>query len=413
MDIEFHYYINYMIALRAGLSPEAAYKIAYSAQYIDDNTEYYTILQKDSLAQYNNIITQSMSPVLSVKDTISIYPVFHFIPGNDVLRSSALRIDGQWRYMTTTPDNKIAKNCLKSALKSGDPCWAGIASHAYADTWAHQNFTGLKDSYNTVDKQSNILSLKGHVGHASVLHAPDNPSSIWYDYRLKDMKIDNAERFLEAAKSLFKMYLKYAHSSMVLNKPKHPEAVWKELKMTLHAIFKNDFKHLQKVFGKYCGAKSNSNFLIMKILGMNRLHRVNIYQNLIRNYHLEMRLNYTTFEKYDATRWVNNAFYEVSDSICNYEVNTANDNEKHVQKEAQALCDSAKLGYQHDLGDQIKRKITSLLGICNKLYMWKDNEKSSDWYNFQQAAKKQHEYMIDKVIEIMRKDIDAMKRSNL
>ncbi len=104
MDTEFHYYINYVIALRAGFSPNTAYKIAYSAQYVDDNTEIYTVLQKTNLEQYSNIISQSINPILSVKDIISIYPVFHFIPGDEIIKTSKLRRDGECRYMTTTPE---------------------------------------------------------------------------------------------------------------------------------------------------------------------------------------------------------------------------------------------------------------------------------------------------------------------
>jgi hypothetical protein len=155
MDIEFHYYINYVVALQAGLLPDIAHKIAYSAQYVDDNTENYAVLKMHDLTQYNNITTQSFNINLSIKEIMSIYPIFHFIPGDNIIKTSSLRRDGECRYMATIPDSKIAKNALKHAIKSNNPYWIGIVSHAYADTWAHQNFTGLKDSYNCVDKNLN------------------------------------------------------------------------------------------------------------------------------------------------------------------------------------------------------------------------------------------------------------------
>jgi len=37
MDIEFHYYILYLIAARAGYGPADSYKIAYSSQFVDNN----------------------------------------------------------------------------------------------------------------------------------------------------------------------------------------------------------------------------------------------------------------------------------------------------------------------------------------------------------------------------------------
>ncbi|MEW5746461.1 MAG: DUF6765 family protein [Nitrospirota bacterium] len=43
MDIEYHYYITFLIALRAGFKRDEAYKIAYASQYTDDNDTSYAI----------------------------------------------------------------------------------------------------------------------------------------------------------------------------------------------------------------------------------------------------------------------------------------------------------------------------------------------------------------------------------
>ena len=37
MDKEFHFYITYIVAQKAGFGPEDSYRIAYSSQYTDDN----------------------------------------------------------------------------------------------------------------------------------------------------------------------------------------------------------------------------------------------------------------------------------------------------------------------------------------------------------------------------------------
>jgi len=37
MNIEYHFYVTYIIALQAGYSESDAFKIAYSSQYTDDN----------------------------------------------------------------------------------------------------------------------------------------------------------------------------------------------------------------------------------------------------------------------------------------------------------------------------------------------------------------------------------------
>ncbi len=422
MDTEFHYYINYIIALRAGFAPETAYKIAYSAQYVDDNTEHYTVVQKSNLDLYSNILTQSMNPTLGVKDMISIYPVFHFIPGDDIIKSSSLRRDGECRYMTTTPNNKLARSCLINALKSSDPYWIGIASHAFADTWAHQNFTGLKDTYNCVEKHQtnksilgkNLLGLSAYVGHADVFLLPDTPNSIWYDYRLKDMKIDNNQRFLDAAKNMFEMYLKYTDKSLLVNIPSDPTSTWNELEMAIKAIFVSDLEFLESFLGKYYEIKSKSTLLIMKILGINKFYRIEFYKQLAKKIEDELRVKTSEFDKYNKNKWINKALYETLDSIQSYDI-TANDNEiKYEEKCAFSLSDSANQKYYSglDISDQIKRKLSSLIGIYKKLYIWKNNHKHNDWFYFQEAAKKNHSYMIDKVIRIMRKDIKMMKETN-
>ncbi len=56
MDIEFHYYITYIVALKAGYSPHDAYLIAYSSQYSDDNTEEFEI-SEGTPDNYHNYIS--------------------------------------------------------------------------------------------------------------------------------------------------------------------------------------------------------------------------------------------------------------------------------------------------------------------------------------------------------------------
>jgi hypothetical protein len=413
MDIEFHYCVNYIIAIKAGLFPEIAQKIAYSAQYIDDNIDEYTILEKNTLSQYNNIITQSLNPTLNFKEILSIFPIFHFIPGNDILKSSTVRRDGLYRHMSTLPDCKIARNALKIALKSRDPYWIGIASHAYADTWAHQNFTGLKDEYNCIGKHKHnnpkFLQLDACIGHIDLLQLPDLSNTIWYDYRLKDMKINNCSRFLDAAKHLFKMYLKYSDKTMFYNKPKRPEIIWDELKLTLEAIFTNNFTYLEKILGTNCSIGSNTKFFITKILGMNRSQRIDIHHNLASKYEAELGCIESSFERYNKTKWLNNAIYNVSGAINNYNISTANDNSTYNEVYADVLCDNEQAAYSSNLGHTIKDKLTSILRIYKKVYMWHDNYQSSDWYRFQEAARTHHDYMIDKVIRIMRKDAQFMQ----
>ncbi len=265
---------------------------------------------------------------------------------------------------------------MESVLKSKDPYWIGIASHAFVDTWAHQNFTGLKDVYNAVEKhQTNkvcfgfskeLLGLSAFVGHADVLGLPDTPNTIWYDYRLKNMKIDNNERFLNAARCLFEMYIKYADKNLLVNMPSDPMLAWNELEKTIKAIFTSDLDALKNLLGEYYNSGEQSKLLIMKILGLNKIQRIGFYMNLIEKLESEIGIENSQFDKYDKNKWINKAFYETTDTIQSYDI-TANDSQKISENLCEyVLCDNAKSTYTANftnIGEQLKQKFNTLLGI--------------------------------------------------
>src|SRR5260221_5782057 len=145
MDIEFHYYMTHLIAVRAGLSPAEASIIAQSAQEIDDNHIPVSVGFGTSAA-YENVISQTMN-ILHPHHNQKIYPIFHFIPG-DPDAPGARRKDGVRNKWATTPNSPLANKMLDTALRSGDLYRVGASAHAYADTWAHQNFVGKDDVCN-------------------------------------------------------------------------------------------------------------------------------------------------------------------------------------------------------------------------------------------------------------------------
>ncbi len=191
MDIEFHYYTNYIIALAAGFSNDAAYKIAYSAQLLDDNTtEHIITLQNGKI--YTNQISQTYNITLPVKQLYRIYQNFHFLPGDNPLLP-----------YQTTPNSHNAKRMIAAAMASNNPYLIGIASHAFADTWAHQNFSGRFDQMNAAQGFPEILIP--NIGHADFREQPDIVGLIWHDSR-HDLQINNCQRFIEAAQHLYYHY---------------------------------------------------------------------------------------------------------------------------------------------------------------------------------------------------------------
>ena len=55
MDIEFHYYITFILSRKAGYSADDAYTIAYSSQYTDDNKKHYYVNYPDGHHFLNEI----------------------------------------------------------------------------------------------------------------------------------------------------------------------------------------------------------------------------------------------------------------------------------------------------------------------------------------------------------------------
>jgi len=210
MDIEFHYYMTWLIAARAGLPPGDAQTLAWACQYADDNSTIFTI-DRGLPTEYGNYISQTSNILKPRKTLFRIYPLFHFIPG-DPMAQTAWRKDGAMHWLNTTPDSENANRVMDAALATGDLYRIGIACHGYADTWAHQNFVGYFHAFNGM--KGPIDAAIPDVGHADARLAPDLPGLIWEDERLMRERVDNRARFLEAAAGLYRKLSAYADPKM-------------------------------------------------------------------------------------------------------------------------------------------------------------------------------------------------------
>ena len=209
MDIEFHYYILHLIAARAGFRGDDLRILAYSSQHTDDNDQSYKIKMGRNWF-YSNRISQTMDILKPQEDRLRNYPLFHFIPG-DPHAESARRADGLERACNTTPDSPLANRIMDESLRTGDLYRIGIACHAYADTWAHQNFVGYRDTFNAFPGVLNAIIP--NIGHADAKHKPDWPALVWDDTRLRNRQVANKPRFLDAAGRLFDKLRGYADPS--------------------------------------------------------------------------------------------------------------------------------------------------------------------------------------------------------
>ncbi len=198
MNREFHYYAVHFLASRAGYAEDEARTIATSSQYVDD-----AIVAREidpGRDAYRTTVTQNY--LFWDRDTsTSVYLPFHFIPGEKA-RAAAERRDGMANPFVVTADSPNARSLLEDALRSADLFRIGIALHAYADTWAHQHFTGRLEDANAFDP----ASLLPAAGHLQALRAPDQAVGRWRDDRLRDelAEVDNRERFLAAARMVYR-----------------------------------------------------------------------------------------------------------------------------------------------------------------------------------------------------------------
>lgn len=211
MDIEFHYYITCLVARRAGFSPDDACCIGYASQYTDDNNTLYNI-SEDTADAYTNDISQTLNILKPRRELMRIYPAFHFMPGtaSEAGNGLAPREDGLTNPLSTVADSANARALLRAALDSNDLYRIGIATHMFADTFAHQNFSGSFSEFNFV--QVGILEAAiPPIGHAHALHKPDICGLRWQDNRLTGSYADvnNKDRFLAAARRLYQEYRAY------------------------------------------------------------------------------------------------------------------------------------------------------------------------------------------------------------
>ena len=220
MDIEFHYYMTYLIVARAGFNSNDAAVIARASQGVDDNHVPVSVGRGTPQA-YENVISQTMDITRPHHD-VRIYPIFHFIPG-ELASPTAIRKDGRTSPWNTTPNSPLANEMIDMALASKDLYRIGASAHAYCDTWAHQNFLGIEDDFNVVPIEPGDTSITvefldsiAKIGHGPAKHKPDWPGLTWLDGRLKleNSEVVNRYRFMDAVRHLFDKFYRYAHANV-------------------------------------------------------------------------------------------------------------------------------------------------------------------------------------------------------
>ena len=213
MNTLFHYYTIYYLAEQAGFGSDDSSVIAYSSQYLDNALVRYGV-QTDREV-YETLATHHFGFWDKSREW-TVWIPFHFFPGGPEANSGEIavsssgsrnriatgRVDGATNPLNVVANSERVKRLLVDALNSRDLYRVGIALHTYADSWAHQNFSGRSEDWNRLDPSSPLPP----IGHAQKLRDPDKLDSKWKDPRIRGSEglIDSRKRNLEAAGRIYR-----------------------------------------------------------------------------------------------------------------------------------------------------------------------------------------------------------------
>jgi len=239
MQLDMHYYAVYYLGLASGLKPEDTHTMAYSSQYVDDAKEYQKVILIDEDGkeerEFDPICTQHMS-LQSFSEAISdkVYFPFHFFP--------ICSGDSPDERAITRPitENKIHEEVFLDALYSNDFHRLGIAIHAFADSYSHQQFSGEWSTLNEVRRMRCILRprripanvpqallwrvcehLGGlgrsvlylcapEIGHSRAYKVPDYPHAVWRfkNYNDSNIKRSNPDEYIKCGLEMYRYLAK-------------------------------------------------------------------------------------------------------------------------------------------------------------------------------------------------------------
>jgi hypothetical protein len=192
--------------------------IAYASQYVDDNSDEqflgeetgagYPERLKAKDGYYYPQMTQCRSPeAMTLFVQKYVFIPFHFLPGDGLVV-----IEGKRNPFAVTSNSERGESHLLRALDGGNPYQIGIALHTFGDSWSHQNFTGLREDWNSFDPGDDLpKSIVPKIGHGDAGKAPDIISESWVDPRFGNGRIDNRERAFEAAREIFVHFQRRSH----------------------------------------------------------------------------------------------------------------------------------------------------------------------------------------------------------
>jgi hypothetical protein len=278
MQYDMHYTGTYALACAAGVPPRDAEIIATSAQLVDDHNFTDLFIFKDykgnptegieGVATAHHPLESGIRAVLpdgvGHDDSRKVWVPFHFLPGNQGPTFQ--------ERMICRKDSKIARTMMDfytdqasiDAHRAHALHLMGVASHVYADTFAHYGFLGMESQLNSVDLDSirphetfhgagiidylkqRATDFLGHfaleiasitpIGHGSAGTHPDRPYLRW-SFAYTDGRTEernNHADYMAACEALHGYFVRFV--ATYYGSPNPGSLPWADIKNTVSEI---------------------------------------------------------------------------------------------------------------------------------------------------------------------------------
>lgn len=209
MDKDFHFGTIYVLSRWAGFGSYNSLVIASASQFVDDNTD---IISKGNRASGHEL----WENLTSLEENNEVWIPFHFLPGLEDSSESEKLICKKNSILAQSMIDELPPIAVDDSISI---LRLGIALHVYADTWAHQEFSGIPSTCNNARNllpipSSPIKALENSVGqigflplgHMEASHYPDRPYLTWHcDPQFPDDGRNNWEEFIDASNEIYKI----------------------------------------------------------------------------------------------------------------------------------------------------------------------------------------------------------------
>lgn len=208
MDKDFHFGTIYVLSRWAQFGSYNSLVIATASQFVDDNIETISGEKRTS----GHAVLDNLT---NFDENNDVWIPFHFLPG---------LLGEKWDEKLICRKNSELAQRMMNELPVVDVddsvsvLRLGIALHVYADTWAHQGFSGMPSLDNNVTNlQPKTKSIEDFIenhtiqtgalplGHMEAVHLPDRPYMQWGCTPQFPEGRNNWDEFMDACHEIYKI----------------------------------------------------------------------------------------------------------------------------------------------------------------------------------------------------------------